>query len=469
MKKIFFPLLILSFVTLVVACGNKRKITVSAQEARAIAKEAYIYGNPLVDHYRVFHSYFIDKNGANFKAPFNQIYNNTRVYTYKDTTIQTPNSDTPYSYCGLDLRAEPVVIVLPPIDENRYYSVQLVDGYTFNFHFLGSRTTGNKGGTFLVVGPDWKGEKPSGIDEVIQSEYNFVFALFRTQLFDSKDIDNVVKIQSGYKIDPLSTFLNQPVPAPSKAIDWLVPLSREEQKSNLMFFSQLNFWLQFTNIHPSEKELFERFAKIGVIPGEVFDPESLTPEIREAFTAGIQDAWQEFANLNKTEIQTGKMTSADVFGTREYLKNNYLYRMAGAVLGIYGLSKEEAIYPFYQTDSDGQPLDASVNKYTLTLKENEIPPVKAFWSYTMYGLPSSLMIKNPIDRYLINSPMLPSLKRNADKSITLYIQHESPGKEKESNWLPAPKGPFVIANRLYWPKPEALDGTWKRVDLVRVK
>jgi hypothetical protein len=143
--------------------------------------------------------------------------------------------------------------------------------------------------------------------------------------------------------------------------------------------------------------------------------------------------------------------------------------MAGVVLGIYGLSKEEAIYPIYQTDSEGQPLNASANKYTLTMKENEMPPVNAFWSYTMYELPSRLLTDNPLNRYLINSPMLPSLKRNPDNSITLYIQHESPGKDKESNWLPAPKGPFFFVNRLYVPKPEALNGTWKRADLVRTQ
>ena len=457
----------LAVFTLVQCTPGEKSVT--PEEARAIAKEAYIYGNPLVDHYRVFYSYFLDAAGPDFKAPFNQIYNNAKVYTHEDVTIQTANSDTPYSYGGLDLRAEPVVITVPPIEEGRYFSVQMIDGFTHNFHFIGTRTTGNNGGNYLLVGPDWKGETPAGFDDVIRSETNIVFALIRTQLFDPADIDNVINIQSGYNFQPLSAYLNQAAPAQPEAVNWLVPLSREEQNTSLMFFNQLNFWMQFCSIHESEKQLYERFAKIGVVPGKTFDPESFSPEVKEALAAGMQDAWKEFEAFNDSDIKTGKVGSAEVFGTREYLQNNYKYRMAGAVLGIYGLSKEEAIYPIYQTDADGQPLNAATNKYTLTMKDIELPPANAFWSYTMYTLPSRVMVENPINRYLINSPMLPDLKRNADGSITIYIQHGSPGKDKESNWLPAPNGPFFFVNRLYMPKPEAFNGTWKPIPVVRVQ
>lgn len=467
MKNRIFALL--TFLIFAVSCNQKEKIILTPEEARTIAKEAYIYGFPLADHYRIYHSYFVDESSGGYKAPFNQIKNEPKVYTSKDTTIQTANSDSPYSFSALDLRAEPVVITVPKIEEGRYFSVQMIDGFTHNFYYIGSRTTGNNGGSYLFVGPDWKGETPNGFDDVIQSEYNLVFAFFRTQLFDPSDIGNVIQIQDGYKIQPLSTFLNKTSPAAAAQISFIKPLSREEQRSSLSVFNQINFWLQFANVHESETALFERFAKIGVVPGEIFDPESFSPEIKEALSAGIQDAWEEFGTLNTNEIQTGKITSADVFGTREYLKNNYLYRMAGAVLGIYGNSKEEALYPMYQTDAEGQRLDASANKYTLTMRADEMPPVNSFWSYTMYKLPESLMVANPLDRYLINSPMLPNLKPNEDGSITIYIQHESPGKDLESNWLPAPHGPFVLVNRLYWPKPTAFDGSWKRAPLVRVQ
>ena len=156
---------------------------------------------------------------------------------------------------------------------------------------------------------------------------------------------------------------------------------------------------------------------------------------------------------------------ADLFGTRESLKNNYLYRLAAAKLGIYGNSKDEAIYPSYQVDASGQPLDASKHRYTVRFAPGQLPPVRAFWSLTMYELPASLLVENPLNRYLINSQMVPQLKRDADGGITLYLQHASPGKDKEPNWLPAPNGPFMAALRLYWPEQAALNGTWQRPPL----
>jgi hypothetical protein len=162
------------------------------------------------------------------------------------------------------------------------------------------------------------------------------------------------------------------------------------------------------------------------------------------------------------------VTSGDIFGTREYLKNNYLYRMAAAVLGIYGNSKQEAMYPMYLVDEAKQKLDGA-HRYTVRFAPNQLPPVHAFWSLTMYEMPASLLVANPLNRYLLNSPMLPQFKRDADGGYTFYIQNESPGKDKEANWLPAPKGPFVMAMRLYWPKEQALSGVWKHPPMEQVK
>jgi hypothetical protein len=166
-------------------------------------------------------------------------------------------------------------------------------------------------------------------------------------------------------------------------------------------------------------------------------------------------------------VDVGKVISGDMFGTREYLKNNYLYRMTAALLGIYGNSKAEAMYPLYTVDAAGEKLDATKNHYTLRFARAQLPPVNAFWSVTMYDLPASLLVANPLNRYLLNSPMLPNMKRDADGGLTLYIQNESPGKDKEANWLPAPKGKFWMAMRLYWPKEEALNGEWTAPPLKR--
>jgi hypothetical protein len=440
---------------------------VTAAEARAIAKEAYVYGFPMVDNYRIQYAYFEDSKSPEYKGPWNQIVNVPRVYTPADTAVQTPNSDTPYSFVGADLRAEPIVLTVPPIEKGRYFSIQLIDWYTFNFDYIGSRTTGNDGGSFLIAGPGWNGETPEGVKKVFRSETEFVFALYRTQLFSPDDLDNVKKVQAGYKAEPLSAFLGQPAPAAAPAIDFIKPLTPAEEKTSLEFFNILNFTLQFGPTDPSETELMARFARIGVGGGKTFDASALSPEIKTAIEQGMADAWADFANLLK-QIESGEVPIGDLPGSRASLKNNYLYRMGTAVLGIYGNSKEEAMYPLYQVDAAGQKLDGA-SRYTMHFASGQLPPVNAFWSLTMYELPQSLLVANPINRYLINSPMLPQFVKDADGGLTFYFQNESPGKDKEPNWLPAPKGPFQVFMRLYWPKEAALDGTWKQPPMTKTQ
>jgi len=439
----------------------------AAAEVRVIAKQAYTYGFPMVDNYRVQYAYFVDTGNPEYKGPWNQIVSLARVATPADTAIQTPNSDTPYSFVGMDLRAEPIVLTVPPIEKDRYFSIQLIDAYTFNFDYIGSRTTGNDGGSFLIAGPGWKGETPKGVKKVMRSETEFVFAVYRTQLFSPDDLDNVKKIQAGYKAEPLSAFLGQPAPTAAPTIDFIKPLTPNEEKTSLAFFNILNFTLQFCPTDPSETELMARFAKIGVGAGKTFDASTLSPEVKTAIEQGMADAWVDLRNLEK-QIDSGKVTTGDLFGTRAHLKNNYLYRMAAAVFGIYGNSKQEAMYPVYGVDADGQKLDGA-NRYTMRFASGQLPPVHAFWSLTMYELPASLLVANPINRYLLNSPMLPQFVKDADGGLTFYVQNESPGKDKEPNWLPAPKGPFFIAMRLYWPKEAALDGAWKQPPMQKAE
>ena len=230
------------------------------EQARAIAKEAYIYGFPMVDNYRVQYAYFVDKQDPEYKGGWNEIHNTARVYTPEDKAIQTPNSDTPYSAVGADLRTEPLVLTVPPIEQDRYYSLQFVDGYTYNFAYVGSRTTGNGGGKYLLAGPNWKGDKPEGINEVIRSDTDLAFVLYRTQLFGPSDLDSVKKIQAGYQVAPLSVFLNQPPPAPAPAIDFVPPLTPDQQKTSPQFFEILNFAMRFAPTLPDEKEMRDRFA-----------------------------------------------------------------------------------------------------------------------------------------------------------------------------------------------------------------
>lgn len=440
---------------------------VSPEEARTIAKEAYLYANPMVDNYRVFYGSFVDETDSEYKTPINQLVNLARVYTYEDRAVQTPNSDTPYSWLALDLRAEPNVLKVPEIEEDRYFSIQLIDLYTHNFAYIGSRETGNSGGHFLIAGPGWKGDVPEGMTKVIRAETELVIAIYRTQLFHPDDLENVKAVQAGYQVQPLSAFFGRPAPEAAPAIDFIAPLTREEITQSPQVFQQLNFVLHFCPTHPSEQDLMARFARLGIGAGKTFDWDAFSPDVQEAVGQGIADAWAEFEAL-KERANAGEVGSGDIFGTREHLKNNYLHRMAGAVMGIWGHSEAEAIYPSYYVDADGDKLDGS-HRYTLRFPPGQLPPVNSFWSLTMYELPESLMVENPINRYLLNSPMLEDFVRDDDGGITLYLQHDSPGKDKEANWLPAPKGPFSAVMRLYWPRNEALDGSWTMPPLDRAQ
>ena len=460
MKKL---LSIISLLIILLSCTQQETIT--TQEARQIAKEAYTYANPMVDNYRGLYNYFIDTNNADYKGTWNKVINMARVYTHEDRTIQTANSDTPYSFVALDLRSEPIVLTVPKMEENRYFSIQLIDMYTHNFEFIGTRTVGNNGGSFLIAGPEWDGEKPDGIVKVIKAETELVLAAYRTQLFNPEDLEDVKQIQSEYKLQPLSSYLDHPAPQAAPDIQFIEPLTQEEIKASPKVFEQLNYLLQFCPTHPSEKELMKRFAKLGIGAGKEFKWDSFSPEIQTAIKQGIADSWADFDALKK-QAEAGKLGSAEIFGTRQHLNNNYSYRMIAAVVGIWGASSEEAIYPTYYVDSENQPLNGA-NKYTLRFEPGQLPPVNAFWSLTMYELPASLLVENPLNRYLLNSPMMDDFVFDEDGGLTLYFQNESPGKEKEPNWLPAPKGPFSVVMRLYLPKPETLSGEWVRPQMVK--
>jgi hypothetical protein len=437
----------------------------SVAETKAIAEEGFIYGLPIVMNYAMMYEFVVDRDSGQWKAPFNQIFNEARVFTDKDTTVVTPNSDTPYSMLWMDLRTEPMVISVPAVAKKRYYSVQLVDGNTFNYGYIGSRATGNKAGDYLVVGPGWKGNTPKGIKQVLRSSSQFSLAIFRTQLFKPEDMPNVIKVQSGYKARPLSTYLKQPAPPAATAISF-PKINKELVKTN--FFEYLDFALQFAPPGLEEKEIRTRLASIGVGPGKTFNFRDLALQHKIAIGLGMKEGSkkvdEEAASMGK-DIHGWQIGKAG--GDRAYFHGNWLFRAAIAKAGIYTNDAEEATYPMTRTDADGQTLDGSKHNYTLTFLAGQLPPVNAFWSVTMYDGKTQLLIKNPIHRYLVNSPMLPNMKKNRDGSLTFYIQKDSPGKAKNSNWLPAPDGPIYLVMRLYWPKtgsPSVLppgEGTWQ--------
>jgi hypothetical protein len=435
------------------------------REARAIAEEGYIYGLPIVMNYAIMYDYAVDRNSGQFKAPFNQIKNEARVYTYKDTAIISPNSDTPYSVASLDLRAEPIVLSVPTVESGRYYSVQLVDANTYNFGYIGSRATGNDAGDYLVVGPDWEGEAPTGIKKVFRSSTQFALAVYRTQLFGPDDMPNVEKVQAGYKVRTLSAYLGKPAPADAPAIDF-PKVDKDLIKTN--FFEYLDFALQFAPADPTEAEIRAKLARIGVGPGKSFQFKDLPLSHRIEIALGMRDGEAKVKGyLAQQLFKSNGWSISDLWGDAAFIDGDWIKRAAGASAGIYGNDAAEAVYILGRNLASGEELDGSKQNYTLTFPAGQLPPVNAFWSLTMYDGKTQLLIKNPIDRYLINSPMLPELKKNEDGSLTLYIQNESPGADKQSNWLPAPDGPIYLVMRLYWPKTEAPsvlppgEGSWQ--------
>ena len=435
-----------------------------------IAAQGYVYGLPIVMHYAVTYEYSVDTASPQYKAPFNTLRNGARLFTYKDTVVITPNSDTPYSFACLDLRAEPVVISVPPAPDGRYFSVQLVDANTFNFGYIGSRTTGNNGGSYLVVGPEWHGAAPAGMP-VFRSNAQYALALFRTQLFSPADIENVIKFQTGYAVRTLSAYLGQ-TPPPALPMPKFPNIGQDFMKPE--FFDYLAFALQFAPAGPEETAIRTRLASIGVSAGKHFDVTALPKDRQAALLRGLQKgAAMVDTAVNRPGIRINGWKMSSPFGNRDFFNGNWLMRAAGAKAGIYGNDAGEAVYPMTTTLADGTPLDGSSHKYRITIPAGQYPPAKAFWSVTMYDGKTQLLIKNPIDRYLINSPMLPDMRKNPDGSLTILIQRDSPGKEHESNWLPAPNGPIFLVMRLYWPQTEGLSvlplgkGTWQppRVEL----
>jgi hypothetical protein len=434
-------------------------------KAKDIAEAGFIFGLPIVMNYGIMYEFAIDRSSSQFKAPFNQFKNDPNVFTYKDTAVVTPNSDTPYSIGWMDFRAEPIVISVPAVDPKRYYSVQLCDGNTYNYGYIGTRATGSEAGDYLVVGPDWKGATPPGIKKVFQSSTQLSIVIFRTQLFDPGDIDNVKKVQAGYRMQPLSGYLKQPATTAAAAIDF-PKIDKELVKTN--FFEYLDFALQFAPPQENEKEIRAALARIGVGPGKTFNFKDLPLEQKLEVGLGMKEGENKVEQgVAKAGKDINGWQVSALPGDNAHYNGDWLKRAVASKAGIYGNNPAEATYPLTRVDGDGQTLDGSKHNYTLTFAPGQQPPVNAFWSLTMYDGKSQLLIQNPINRYLINSPMLPGMKTNADGSLTLYIQNKSPGADKESNWLPAPNDTIYLVMRLYWPKTESPsilppgEGTWK--------
>lgn len=447
MKKVLF-LLVLSL-----PAGSCSKGPGQAEHVSASSdtyEEAFIYGFPMIVAYQAMYQLNVDKTSSQYKVPFNQIWSETHDFTPKDTAITTPNLDETYSLLQVDVRAEPIVICVPKIEKSRYYSVQFTDMYSFNYGYVGSRTTGNGGGCYLIAGPSWRGEAPPGIKKVFRCETQFGLVTFRTQLFNRDDIVTVRQIQAGYAAEPLSAFVHTAAPPWAQELDF--PVFTKNALS-LEFPKYLNFLLQFCPVVPEEAALRSKFAAVGIEAGSAFDFSKLPGGEQTKLELGVTRGYEAIARQreNMGKIING-WNATEAFGDRAYYHGRYLLRAAAALMGIYGNSSEEAIYIVAQKSSDGNALDGSKQKYTLTFAAGQFPPVNGFWSVTVYDGRSQLLVANPIKRYRLDSHAVPSMRENKDGSLTMYFQKEPPSPHRRPNWLPVPDGPFYAVMRLYWPK-----------------
>jgi hypothetical protein len=433
----------------------------SPAEATAIAEEAYIYAFPMMENYRTMYVQAVDRTAPGYMAPFNQLVAKTELLGPEFKDVVRPNNDTMYVLGWLDLRAQPMVITVPEV-QDRYYSVQLVDMFTHNFAYLGTRATGGEAGSYVVAGPQWEGSKPGDANGVFRSESNFVYCIIRTEVGGPKDVAAVVELQKQYLLTPMNVFLGRSRVPVAAGITF--PAYDPNKAKSAAFIDLLNFLLNQVAIPPEEQGLMSRFAGIGIRPGALSASLGLTAELRDAIDAG---AGQGMVALSKAAANPSELQGVTVrtdhgwegidglFGPGETMRSKYLVRAFAAMLGLYGNDAIEAYYPLGNRDAGGDPFDGSKHDYAIRFEKDEMPQVDAFWSMTMYSLPDQLMVANPINRYSIGDRS--KLKYAEDGSLTIYVQRASPGAKKESNWLPAPNRPFSLQFRMYLPKPEALD------------
>ncbi len=418
----------------------------SDADVRAITKDAYIYSFAPIASYNTWYKQAADSTAPEYIGGFNRFRHYAEAFTPENKDIVTPNNDTPYSWATLDLRAEPIVLSVPAVPKGRYYVMQIMDLFTFNFAYVGVRSTGYGAGSYLIAGPRWKGKTPKGIKKVFRSESDIVEILGRTQLDGPEDVDAVKAIQANYNLVPLSTFLKRSAPPAAPVIAFPKPDIAKEQTVD--FIGYLNFLLQFAQPpHPSEAALMRRFAEIGIVPGKRWDAANVEPSTLAAIEAGIADAKAALkAQSDKTFSSNG------LFGSRAFLKNDYITRAIAAEKGLYGNSLEEAWYGGYIGDGT-KPSKIHFTKATL-------PPAKFFWSLTLYTLPDRLLYANDLKRYSIGD-RTKGLVYEPDGSLTLYVGHDRPGKDKEANWLPAPAAKYSLVGRVYGPSKAAMSGQWK--------
>jgi hypothetical protein len=432
-------------------------------EARRIAHEAYCYAYPMLMAYGLFHAQVFQSTSSMHQG-MNRLHHFRQLGGPRFlNSIPWINNDTPYGAGWLDLRAEPFVLHLPEFPPGRFHNVQLIDLFTHNFAFFGTRLTGNAATTILIAGPDWQQPTPAGITHVARAETRFVKLVTRILLEAGEDAADVRALEDAYRLEPLSAFAGTAAPPAPPALDFPVPDALKFDTRSAAFIVPFNFLLALCELPRDEAQMFERFARIGIAPSAAFDAAALPAALRAAIDTGAESAHADIVAkaARLSDRVNGWEMPLDLRGDRARMACDeaaLLRRAAAAMYAIWGIDAEEGLYMVADVDAQGQPLDGSRASYVLRF--DAPPPVHAFWSITVYDAKTRLLVDHASGRYAVRDRDA-GLQLGADGSLTLLLQYEPVSDASAANWLPIPRRPFQLVARLYWPRAELLDGRYR--------
>jgi len=439
----------------------------SEDDAHAIGVAAYVYLYPLVTM-DVTRKQFTNTEPGKLPGhgPMNTFANIPEFPPANFKGVVRPNFDTLYSSGWLDLTTEPMVVSVPDTG-GRYYLLPMLDMWTDVFASPGWRTTGTQAGNFAIVPPGWHGEIPSDFQR-IDAPTPYVWIIGRTKTDGPSDYDAVHKIQAGFKITPLSAWGKEPAPVQVVKIDPTVdmktpPKTQVDTMPAAKFFAYAVEIMKLQPPHLTDEPIIAQMRRIGIDRTKPFDFDGLDPTVKKALESTPEDAQQlmqwKLPTLARVVNQWSMNTDTmGVYG------NYYLKRAIVSQIGLGANVPEDAIYPLNLGDDTGKPLDGN-ERYTIHFDKGATPPANAFWSITLYDR-DGFQVANSLNRFAVSSWM--PFRYNPDGSLDLYFQSESPGADKQANWLPAPKGPFNLTMRLYAPKSEALTGKWNPPPVTKV-
>jgi hypothetical protein len=438
-------------------------------EAVAVATDAYIYGYPLITLEITRRVSTNVSSAGESRAPMGQF---ARFRTYpavSDHTVAAPNADTLYTLAWVDVSKEPWVLGIPDM-KDRYYLTPMLSGWTDVFQAPGKRTTGDRAQKYVITGPGWKGTLPTGLTQY-KSPTGMVWIVGRIYCTGTpEDYKEVHAQQDQFSLVPLSSY-GKPYTPPAGHVDPSIDMKTAvRDQVNAMdvsaYFNLLAALMKGNPPAPADAPIVARMAKIGIVPGQPFDMGKFSPQTAAALQGVPKDAFRKImAHFHESKRENGWVFSTEVgfYGT------SYLQRAMVSAIGPGGNRPQDAVYPVSEVDADGRPYDGAANKYVMHFDKGQMPPAQGFWSLTMYDA-GYFFVPNPLNRYNLSSRS--KFQENQDGSVDLYLQKDSPGQEKEANWLPAPNGKFILMLRLFWPRekpPSIIDGTWKIPPVKKVQ